>query len=364
MNNIIKFVMILGLGLAMSACGEKEEASVDERPIIKIGAMLPLTGNSQALGNAAKKALSKAFEDANQNTNNKLRYELILEDDQMNSQKAHTIINKFVSLDEVNAVITYFSIPARVVAPIAAERKIINFNCSLATDIYKSKYNFQNFITNKAEADGMVEFLQIKGVDDVSLLFQSFAGADDILKELLPGLKQANINYDVERFNFGERDFKTTLYKLKTSPSQAVLVYAFEPELDIITKEMKLQKFDKFVGFVDAIPMTANIELYEEMYNIGSAPMPQDLRIHLDLESDNPSYATYMYDIGTIIVDAYENVYNGQNIPNNETVADFILSKKQFNGRVGDYTIDGNGQFHSKVEITVVENGKLVPVKR
>lgn len=363
---ILTTLVVIAIVIA-SHLWRSNPSSTNGKPVVKIGAMFALTGNMQDVGNSGFKAFTKSIEDANRNPDNKLYYELLVEDDQMNAHRAHTITNKFVSVDDVNVLIGYFSVPARVIAPLAAKHKIINFNTSFATDIFKSKYNFQNCMTIRGTSEGQVRFLKFKGHDSVTLLFANFAAADDILEELLPLLSQNNIKVEIERFVPGERDFKMIINKLKASPTGAVILYAFPPELDIIAKELKQQQVDKTISVIDLIPMVANLALFEGVYNVGTNQISEALRKHVGLENQTTLYATYLYDTGKIIVEAFEKTYDGKEIPSADTVADFIHGYGRWKGEVGEYTVDSRGQFATDskktIEITVVKDGKLIKVE-
>jgi ABC-type branched-subunit amino acid transport system substrate-binding protein len=82
----------------------------DNRPVVKIGAMFSLTGNMAEVGISASKALAKAIEDENSNPRNRLHYELIVEDDQMNSYRANNIARKFIDVDRVDVMVGSYNI--------------------------------------------------------------------------------------------------------------------------------------------------------------------------------------------------------------------------------------------------------------
>ena len=295
--------------LALIACKEekkdvKEVKEANVKLSIRIGASFPLTGNMASIGNAAQKALVAAINDVNKNPKNKYYYQLILENDQMDPKLINNVANKFFYQDAVHVIVSYFSVANRIVAPMAAQNKIINFMFGFGDDSLQSKYNFQNFLTVDAENDAIVEFFKKHDIKNVDLVYQNIGAADEFLKPLLPKLDAENIAYKVHRFNKGERDFAILVSKIKESSSQAVFVYAFEPEADILTKEIRQQEVDK-------------------------------------------------------IVDAYENVVTNNEIPTADEISDYLHEHEVYNGLAGDYKLDAKGQFHSKGQITVVNDGQL-----
>ena len=74
---------------------KKESANADTKPVIKIGATLPLTGNLAVYGKALQKALDLALNDQNKD-NLKYDYQIVIEDDQYDLKKSLINLNRFL----------------------------------------------------------------------------------------------------------------------------------------------------------------------------------------------------------------------------------------------------------------------------
>ena len=356
-----KWLLSLCMVLALTACDNKKEtAQATRKPVIKIGASFPLSGNMASIGNAAHKALAASISDANTNPDNKYYYELLVENDQMDPKLVNNIANKYIFSDKVNVIFSYFSTANRVVAPLAARHKIINFMTGFGEDILQSKYNFQNFLTYEAENEAVINFFEKMNIKNVDLVYQNIGAADQLLYPLQEMLKAKGIEYIVHRFNKEERDFSTLVFKIKNSPSQAVFIYAFEPEADILTTEIKRQKVDKIIAYNDGLPMTTDYALYEGYYNVGSILTPAEYQKAWGLDGQNAAYATYLYDSGQIVVEAFENAGATNKIPSSDEVSSYLLKKKNYSGIIGKYALDAKGQFHSKGQTSIVKDGKIV----
>ncbi len=356
-----KVLLSLLMATSLVACGEKTEAPKEnEKPVVKIGVSFPLTGNMSAIGNAAHKALRASIDDVNKNQNNKYYYELVVENDQMDPKQINSIAHKFIHNDKVNVIVSYFSVAGRIVAPLAAQNKIVNFNFGFGDDVLQSKYNFQNFLTVDDENTAVLEFLVQKNVKNVDLIYQNIGAADEFLEPLKNKLDENNIAYSVHRFNKGERDFNILVSKVKESSSDAVFIYAFEPEADILTSAIRQQNVGKIIAYNDGLPMTNNYQLYEGYYNIGSLLTPQQYQQAWGLEGQNSAYAIYLYDTGKIIAEAFENAKKANNIPSADEVSEYLLGMSSYSGIITDYLVDEKGQFHSKGQTTVVKDGKLI----
>lgn len=360
-----KWLLSLCMVLALVACKEekKEASQAEAKPVIKIGASFPLSGNMASIGNAAHKALVASINDVNAESDNKYHYELLVENDQMDPKIVNNIANKFIFSDKVNVIMSYFSVAGRVVAPLAVRHQIINFNTGFGNDTLQSKYNFQNFLTLEAENEAVIDFLTKKKVTNVDLIYQNIGAADQFLAPLQKMLETKGIAYTIHRFNKDERDFAILVSKIKNSPSQAVFIYAFEPEADILTKEFRQQELNKIIAYNDGLPMTINYDLYEGYYNVGSIVTPTEYQKAWGLEGQNAAYSVYLYDTGKIIAEAYENAPTTNKIPTSDEVSAYLHSKSEYRGIVGTYRLDDKGQFYSKGETTIVKNGKQTAIE-
>ena len=99
--------------LSLAACSDERS----DKPVIKLGASLPLTGNMSHIGISAKNSLQMALDEWNKK-DTKFKYKLIVEDDAFEAKKVAAIANKFVNVDKVKAVFSVFSIGANVISPI------------------------------------------------------------------------------------------------------------------------------------------------------------------------------------------------------------------------------------------------------
>ena len=358
-----KLLTILCMILALCAC-DKHDENPTNKPVVKIGASFPLTGNMASIGNAAHRALVAAIDAANANQQNRYFYKLTVENDQMEPKVINTVANKFIYQDKVDVIISFFSGAGRIVAPMAAKNQTINFSFGYDDVVLQSKYNFQNFLTGMAENAATIKFFKENSVKNVDLVYQNIGAADQLLKSLVKDLDAAKIKYTIHRFNKGETDFKVFVSKLKNSKSDAVLIYAFEPESDILTREFRTQNLDKIIAYSDGLPMTNDYELYEGYYNIGSFVTPDDLKKQWGLDGQNAAYSAYLYDTGNIIVNAYENAETVNPVPNSDEISAYLLSREDYSGVVGEYKLDKRGQFHSNGQTTVVKDGKLVPYEK
>ena len=73
-----KLILTLCLALSLTACGKKTDTPKTDKPVVKIGAILPLSGDLAVWGNSEKQGLLLAQEDLPHST--KYSYQLIFDD--------------------------------------------------------------------------------------------------------------------------------------------------------------------------------------------------------------------------------------------------------------------------------------------
>lgn len=81
--------------------GEKNDNN--EKPVVKIGIILPLTGNTSNFGQAYKNGILLAEDNLNKNT--KFTYKLIIEDSADNNKVLPAITRKLLDVDKVEAIL-------------------------------------------------------------------------------------------------------------------------------------------------------------------------------------------------------------------------------------------------------------------
>ena len=92
-----KVLLSLLMATSLVACGEKTKApATPEKPTIKIGATLHLSGNQAHIGNSAKNVLNMVM-DKWQQRDTKYNYQIIFEDDMVQPKQAALNTNKFIN---------------------------------------------------------------------------------------------------------------------------------------------------------------------------------------------------------------------------------------------------------------------------
>src|ERR1700749_3584296 len=116
---VVVAIVVIGGGWWLLSSHPANNTSGANGPTIKIGLILPLTGPQANIGEAGKNAADLAIAKINADSSLKYKYELDIQDDSFDPAKTVSAVQKLLSVDQVNAVISVGSGPGNVVAPIA-----------------------------------------------------------------------------------------------------------------------------------------------------------------------------------------------------------------------------------------------------
>ncbi|MFZ5806492.1 MAG: ABC transporter substrate-binding protein [Verrucomicrobiota bacterium] len=355
-------ILTLALGIFVSGCKQKADTSANQKPVVKIGVCIPLSGNFAFIGEGIRNAVLMAKESLPQNT--KYQYEIVFEDDQLDPSKTITAAQKLIQLDKVDSIFSMWFC-GDALTTLANQNKVIHFSTDLNPIEETGDFNFAIWASPKKLAECMASELQAKGAQKIAA-FQvndSLRVVGDALKESL-----ANHHLDLvafEVYNRGERDFRTLVEKVKQANPDMVVMMGAAPELDIITKqafEMQMER-SKFTS-ITAFDETGNKASFEGCWYVSPSLTSQfasdyENKYKVPIIYDVP----HAYDAVKLIVDTYEN-FSSQQKPTTTQIAQVLKQRESFDGIVGKITNNGKGRFQSEAIIKIIQNGKPVVIQR
>ena len=157
--------MILSVGGCSDSNKDRQPAHA-RTTVIKLGAILPLTGDLAKYGKTSRSAIELAIEEINQQSEQTgFRFECIFEDDAMNAAQGVSAAKKLVAADKVPVIIgPLASSITLAVAPITAQGKVILLSPgSSAPGIADAdKFVFRNCLSDEFEGSVMGNFVFAK----------------------------------------------------------------------------------------------------------------------------------------------------------------------------------------------------------
>lgn len=367
--------------IAFCGCVEKKpEAKLEE---IKVGAILPLTGDLAVYGENIKKGIDLAVEEINNKGGiNGTNITALYKDNEGKRDKTVSAMNELAG--EVPVVIgAAVSANTLAVCPIAEEKKIVLISPTSTSPILS---DYKNYVFRTVGSDvhqGSVLSDVVSGLKPERTILYKKVAVLYVDNEYGIGLKNefekrymeevsryveqpASLIVATESFKEGDSEFKAMLTKIKEKEPDVIVLIGYVKEGAAIVKQAKEVglnvtwlgsdgiKSDAFIehaginaeGIIATYPIsmvsepvTENfVELYEAKYGSG----------HID------SFAAYGYDTMMVVGEAIENGgYSADGIKD-------ALHKIRYHGVCGMKIFDENGDVPAGYDLWKVENSEWV----
>lgn len=300
-----KLLCVLCMALSLVAC-DKQNENQQNKPVVKIGVMLPLSGNMANYGDATKRAIKMVRQDT-QDTKN--HYEFILEDSGTDTAKASTIIRKLVFTDKINAVMGYISSTAMVAAPITEENKIPSIWYVSAPEASVGEYNFRLYPDIITAAKMISSKIKSENKKNIAIIYQNIPSMNYLVADMLPTFKQELKIVLNENFVPDEKNFFALIQKIKSVNPDYIVFEATPPETDIFFKQMRENNVNIPVTGFQLLGMTSNLEILDGAWDVDSAQSNPDFQTRYKQMggTDNLFYADYVYTMLMALINGFEN---------------------------------------------------------
>ncbi|MBR2299582.1 MAG: ABC transporter substrate-binding protein [Alphaproteobacteria bacterium] len=356
-----KLILILSCVLALSAFKE-EKAQTQAKPVIRIGVTLPLTGGFAETGLSAKEAVIMAFEKW-QSENTKYDYELFIEDDASQPQKAALNAQNFINTKNVSAIISLFGIVDRPIDEIANRNKVISLSCSYGK-MNVPEYGANNCIQNKTVAETLIPKLRKEAIKKIALVMANTNASltvGDYFADLLPKEGFKVVAY--EKYNMDTRDMRMSILNMEAKNPDYYLTFATRPLTDIFVKQLRettgKNNVASFGSFTEMDPSL--FYLIEGLWTIDTTAGTDEFESEFTTKTNHKlkGCSANSYDNLDMLIWAFENtpVENGKPIPDNMDVVKTIKNIKNWKGATGLISFH-DGVASPKAKLKMYQNGK------
>jgi len=211
-----------------------------EADIIKVGVVIPLTGEYDFVGKANLDGMQMALAEAAGKT--KHQYQLCVEDCEFIPSKTSMATQKLINVDKADIIASMWGPEASAVGPLCEAKKIPH----IANDwnlIWTQRWKYTMSLSAPCDkyADITLKMVQRWKCKRIALIWQNsadwFYGVPYVINALNrdPSIKLV-FN---ENFNSPVRDFRTTLSKVKETHPDLFIVLSILPESEIILRQAK-----------------------------------------------------------------------------------------------------------------------------
>jgi len=236
----IAIVIIVAAALAITLFVTKTQKGTEK---IKIGVILPLTGDGASLGEDCKNGIELAVDIFNlKGYIDGKKIVVSYEDSEGKPDLAVNALHKFITQGIRIVIGDLFSSPTLAMAPIADKNEILLFSPGASSPKLSgiSKYFFRNYPSDNYEGKLIAEYIYQQGIKRTAILYPNNdygVGLKDVFKgkyEYLGGRIVFNEGYDEN-----STDFRTSLAKIQTEKPEALYLPGYYSSIARITRQIK-----------------------------------------------------------------------------------------------------------------------------
>ncbi|MBP5534858.1 MAG: ABC transporter substrate-binding protein [Alphaproteobacteria bacterium] len=363
---VLAIAVLVAIGIVSINVYKQKDEKKNDKPVVKIGVTLPLTGSMAKLGKDTQRALQIRLSEIPEES--KYQYKLIFEDDQLQSSKEFANAQKLINFNNVDVMISGFSGGASAIADLADKAQVVYWNFQWTDEIVKkSPYVFSFILVPKDVAKAWLDVAYQRGVRKIAIINnEAHAGGEYVIaaiKELLPNYPDMEI-VGIEHIPLFGSDLRTTLLKMNAKKPDIYLATLLNPTLDEFGKKMKEQNITTPISSINRFEHSRNKELFEGNWAVGEEDYNEKLfAIYKERykEDFDASLGAFVYDAFDMMIQAYEQ---SDHKLSGKELANRLLEQETFNSGFGVAKMDENGLLHAPVVVGEMHDEKFVPVEK
>jgi len=366
-NIWIAGVLIGGLAL-LSGCSKDSDEDV-----VKVGAILPLTGDTASYGQALKSGMDLAVQEVNSGGGvNGRQLRIIYEDSRGVPSQAVSSINKLIGSDRVPIVIgDMFSANTLAIAPIAEQKKtvLLSPTASAIELTNAGDFIFRIYPSDTYDGDFLARYVASQGMKKVGIIYLQVSSISSVVETFVSVAEGQGVTVSSkDGYQEGSKDFRALLLKAKQKQPDVIFIPGYLNEMAVLLKQAKELgisiPFISVSTFYDPKILELAGDAAEGVVFSSPAfdPQSQSPEIQSFVKAFKVAYerepdilAGYGYDVVKI---AAEAIGNAQKIKSS-AIQDALYNIRDYPGVTGKTSFDQNGDVAKALRMMRVENGEF-----
>ncbi|MDR2901530.1 MAG: ABC transporter substrate-binding protein [Lactobacillales bacterium] len=361
-----KAVLSLGIVLVVIAVvfvyKRTHTDTVPDKPVVKIGALLPLTGGMPSMGLAGHNGAQMAIDEINATSGNKYRYELIVEDVGVDIKRVVPIFNKMLTKDGISAVISFNSQVGYAIKPLAKQNKVIQIASATDFGIADGEFNFINISDVSEGIDRLLAYFDQKGYKRIAIASFNHPAAQKVIAVLKEKTKGSDFSLvDISLVNPDERQLSIEALKIVQSKPDVVFLYTFEPLTTLYAKELKQAGYQGPISSVYMLSYSDYPALFDGQVYVDDNPGKEDFRAKYKAKFglDPNSVSPMLYNSTRIIYELFERNEN----PLEDVSGKIKVILDDYEGPSGKMTLKDSGRITSDSVLVEMLGGAPVVIE-
>jgi len=364
----IKLPLILSLLIVFALASSQllladEPAGYSENNPLRVGVILPLSGEHASIGDGFQRAIKMAQDDLEEEARRSIRF--YFEDDGMVARNAVGAFHKLVNQDQIEVLINLSSGTGNALAPLAEQRGIPFLAVATDPKVVEGRKNVFNFwVTPTEQANLAVPEALRRGYRRIARVTTIHDGTYAVNKEFDPiNDNQIKIVID-EEYPIDVTDFRTVIARIRQTPDlDAIFLLLFKGQLSSFALQARQSGIDlPFFGYEfmeDINEIRAAQGTLEGAWYVNAADASDDFISRF--QQLNPDASLYTaangYDAVLLLAEAIKTAKSRAEI------VEFLAGLKDFTGALGTYSSTGDQRFSLPAALKIVDGGQGKPLE-
>ena len=323
---------------------------------VKVGAVLPLTGELAYVGKDIQEGVTLALEELSSSS---IKFQVFWEDGKFSPRESVTAAQKLISIEKVNVILSLWD-TADVIAPITEKAEIVQLSIRWNPDVAANhRFTFTFESTYPTYYRDMARLIRAQGLSKAVFIHEETQAG---MRERAAFEREAQIQgvnlLGVESFPTGERDFRSVLARLLQRNPEIVANQGFPPASSTLLRQLiALRPGIKHIGFYEVITEPDLIEGQPFVSQIGFLP---DFSFKFEKRFGHPFKirAPHGYEVIRLLNWAYSSI--SQEVkPSNSSVRDQLQTLRNFKSVLGPLSVNGTRNIEHPNTFKVSKSGKL-----
>lgn len=361
MKNLTKILLIILAGIFFGgSCNCAKD-------IIKIGAILPLTGPAAQAGINTKEGIDLAVDMLNENGGyNGQKIQVIYEDTKGEPKTGVTAIGKLITIDKVQYIIdNSLSSVTLAVAPVAEKNKVILLSTGGTSPKISEAGEYIFRIWNSDDLEGLVManfVVDSLHISNIAILHAQNEYGLGLKEVFMKQLSNKNIKINIETFEESSSSFQTQLIKILSYKPQSIYIVGYPNSYMQIFKQLKENNYKGTVigtgifsdpGVTEIIKKTGYKSYYPVPYSPDStSSSTKSFRANFmkKYKKEPSSLCDVGFDAIMLFIEAAKN---GEGL-NGYQIKDGLIKIKSYEGASGIIEFDKNGDVQKPIKISTL----------
>jgi branched-chain amino acid transport system substrate-binding protein len=346
-NSFLRVTWLFALAVyCQSARAEESE--------LRIGFILPLTGEWAHLGQGIRNGATLAAEDAS------VKPQLFFEDNRGELAPSAQLASRLIEEKRVDALVSIISGVAQVIRPIAARSNVLTIGICSDPTAADGRTAFINYLTAEQGVAKYLEYFRNtvgegKSITVVSLNEAGFERIVDTLQAASGDLLRIR---GVENFNQGTTDFRTLILRIAQQKPDALLLLGLSPEIELFARQARNLGVKIPLTSIEAFGLASDLSAFEGAWFVDSAVPTSSFRKRYEEVFRVPVTpgVGHAYDTVGLLIRAF------QGTKSRDHALQAFRESSAYDGVIGRLSVRDSGVIWSDASVKTIRGGKPEPL--